>query len=142
MSIWLTLSLLLAALIVLLSAFLTISMKRSFAKRQTGHRPPRRFGRHLIPGITPRILRASRPRRAAHPPVIQVLPQAVASSPPAEEQQAMQQQAASQTTVSAFPLAQTLRLSSCPHCAKPTATHDVFCGACGMRLHRFKQSHE
>jgi hypothetical protein len=140
MNIWLTCSLLLAALIVLLSAFLTIRIKRSFAKRQAGHRPPRRFGRHLIPGITPRILRASRPRRVAHPPVIQVLPQAVAS--PLQEQQEARQHAASQTTVSALPVSHTLKLSSCPRCTKPTAAHDVFCGACGMRLHDADQSHE
>ena len=138
----LTLSLLLAAFVVLLSAFLTVRKRRAAVKRQTGHRPLRRFQRQHIAGITPRILRASRPRRVIHPPVIQVLPQAIAPSPTAEDQQATRQQAASQTTVSALPRSHTLKLSSCPRCSKPTAAHDVFCGACGIRLHRSTQTHD
>jgi hypothetical protein len=142
MNMVLPLSLLLTALIVSLGVFFTIRMRRVAVKRQVGHRPLRRFGRQHLPGITPLILRASRPRRAVHPPVIQVLPHAVASSSPPEEQQAAQKQAASQTTVYALPVSHTLKLSSCPRCSKPTATHDVFCGACGMRLHRSAQTQE
>jgi hypothetical protein len=141
MNVLLTLSLLLGALIVSLGVVLTIRKRRATVKRLAGHRPLRRFQQH-IPGITPLILRASRPRRVAHPPIIQVLPQAIAPSSTAEEQQMARKQAASQTTMYALPLSYTVELSSCPKCSKQTSAHDIFCGACGTRLHRAAPSHE
>lgn len=142
MNMLLTLSLLLVTLIVMAGIVFLARKRRISMKRQASHRPLRRFQRQHIPGITPLILRASRPRRTVHPPVIQVLPQAVAPSPTPEEQLARQKQVASQTTIYDLAVSRPLKLSSCPHCAKQNSAHDLFCGSCGMRLHRSAQVHE
>jgi hypothetical protein len=72
-----------------------------------------------------------------------VLPQAVAPLPPQDESEiAPSKKAALQTTVYALPVPPQLILPSCPRCNKQAATHDLFCGTCGMRLHRTSQLRE
>ena len=137
MNVFLVLSASTIIIVMFLGCFFTMKRWRAAQRPRAKRRSTRRFQQQRITGIYPRILRASRPRCAARPPIVQVLPQAVAPVPPQGGSEiTLSKKAALQTTVYALPIPPLLVLSSCPRCNKQTATHDVFCGACGMRLHR------
>lgn len=136
-------SILIAISALLLGVVLTVKRWRAASRQRTLRRPGQRYRNNNIPGIVPITLRASRSSQAAHPPTVTVLPTAVLSTPSTDTRQAAQKRdAAFQTTVYALPLATALVLSQCPRCHKQVNAQDLFCGFCGMRLHRTTRLHD
>jgi hypothetical protein len=127
MNVFLVLSAFPIIIVMLFGCFFTMKRWRAAQKPRAKRRSTRRFQQQRITGMYPLLLRASRPRRAAHPPVVQVLPQAVAPAPQDHSEITSPEKAALQTTVYALPIPHPLILPTCPRCNnKQTATHDVF----------------
>jgi hypothetical protein len=137
MNFLIVLLIIIAAIVASLGTFFTAKNWRNISKRRQPRRLKDRYRDNHVPGIVPITLRASRPAPSVHPPTVNVLPTAIVPPQrPIDEASAQQQKAAFQTTAYALPLPNPLVLSHCPRCRVPVKPHDLFCGSCGMRMHR------